>query len=123
MQPLPTQISGGLFLARNQNALLADEPRVGKTGTAIIALDFNLEITVLIITTASGRPVWLRAVRAWSVFPRKVRVLTQPPRQGEVLDGVTIVGWPQIADPHMRAALMARKFHRAILDESHYAKD
>ncbi|WP_439392597.1 helicase-related protein [Bradyrhizobium sp. PMVTL-01] len=120
MQPLPTQISGALFLARNKNALLADEPRVGKTGAAILAADFNLEQDILIVTTASGRPVWKRAVPQWSAFPRDVRVLNRPPR--ERLRGVTIVGWPQIAEPAMRAALLQQRFDRVILDESHYAK-
>lgn len=123
MIPLPTQLSGALFLANNSNALLADEPRVGKTGAAIIAADYNLEANILIVTTSSGRPVWRRAIAAWTVFPRKVRVLTQPPRAGEVLDGVTIIGWSQIAEPRMRAALMTRKFDRVIYDESHAAKN
>jgi SWI/SNF-related matrix-associated actin-dependent regulator of chromatin subfamily A-like protein 1 len=122
MIPLPTQLSGGLFLSANQNALLADEPRVGKTGAGLIAADYNLDADILIVTTASGRPVWRRAVKEWSVFPRKVRVLTKPPKPGEVLDGVTIIGWAQIAEPAMRAALMTRKFDRAIYDESHAAK-
>jgi SWI/SNF-related matrix-associated actin-dependent regulator 1 of chromatin subfamily A len=122
MIPLPTQLSGALFLSANQNALLADEPRVGKTGAALIAADYNLDADILIVTTASGRAVWRRAVKNWSVFPRKVRVLTKPPKLGEVLDGTTIVGWAQIADPAMRAALMTRKFDRVIYDESHAAK-
>jgi SWI/SNF-related matrix-associated actin-dependent regulator 1 of chromatin subfamily A len=123
MTPLPTQLSGALFLANNSNALLADEPRVGKTGAAIIAADYNLEVNILIVTTSSGRPVWRRAVKEWTVFPRKVRVLLAPPKVGDVLDGVTIVGWSQIAEPRMRAALMTRKFDRVIYDESHAAKN
>ena len=123
MTPFPTQLSGALFLANNQNALLADEPRVGKTGAAIIAADYNLDIDILIVTTSSGRPVWRRAVKEWTVFPRSVRVLTRPPNAYEQLDGVTIVGWSQIAEPRMRAALMQRKFDRVIYDESHAAKN
>lgn len=123
MIPLPTQLSGALFLSRNNNALLADEPRVGKTGAAVIAADYNLDRDILIVTTASGRPVWRRAIPQWSEFPRPVRVLTQPPRADQKLDGVSIVGWGQIAEPAMRAALMSRKWCRVILDESHAAKN
>lgn len=123
MIPLPTQLSGALFLANNNNALLADQPRVGKTGAAIIAADYNLDVDILIVTTASGRPVWRRAIKDWTVFPRKVRVLLNPPKAGERLDGVSIIGWAQIAEPRMRAALMTRKFDRVIYDESHAAKN
>lgn len=123
MIPLPTQLSGALFLSRNNDALLADEPRVGKTGAAVIATDYNLDADILVVTTASGRPVWRRAFPAWSDFGRPVRVLTAPPRADQVLNGVTIVGWGQIAEPKMRAALMSRRFDRGILDESHAAKN
>jgi SWI/SNF-related matrix-associated actin-dependent regulator of chromatin subfamily A-like protein 1 len=123
MKPLPTQISGGLFLSRNNNALLADAPRVGKTGAAILAADLNLDRRILIVTTASGRPVWKRALPEWSDYGRLVRVLAGPPGAGEKLDGVTIVGWGQIAEPRMLAALMRREFDRVILDESHAAKN
>jgi len=123
MIPLPTQHSGSLFLARNKNALLADEPRVGKTGAAIMGADLNIERDILVITTASGRPVWNRAFGAWSDFGRSVRILSEPPSHSMKLAGATIVGWGQIAEPTMRAALLARRFDRAILDEAHAAKN
>lgn len=123
MIPLPTQITGAQFLSASRHALLADEPRVGKTGAAILATDYGFEPDIGVITTASGRPVWQRAFHAWSIFPREVRVLTTPPRFGTTLRGVSIVGWPQIAEPKMRAALLAQRFSRLIVDEAHYAKD
>lgn len=123
MIPFDTQLSGALFLARNNNALLADEPRCGKTGAAIIAADYNLDWKILVVTTASGRPVWRRAFASWSEFNRPVRVLMKAPRLDERLDGAVIVGWDQIAEPGMRAGLMARKWDRVILDESHRAKN
>ena len=36
---------------------------------------------------------------------------------------VTIVGWPSIADPKLRAQLLSRKWDVLILDESHAAKN
>jgi SWI/SNF-related matrix-associated actin-dependent regulator 1 of chromatin subfamily A len=40
MEPFPHQVSGAQFLAaRDTSALLGDEPRVGKTGAAILAAD------------------------------------------------------------------------------------
>ena len=108
LTPFPTQISGAAFLASNQFALLADEPRVGKTGTAILAADDNLESSILVITTASGRPVWKRAFSAWSPFKR---------------DALRIIGWPELANSTTRGELMKRKWDRLILDEAHAAKN
>ncbi len=120
LTPFPTQLSGAKFLAQRQHALLADEPRAGKTGTAIIAADYNLDDTILIVTTASGRPVWKRAIAQWSAFPRTVQVIA---RGGAVRASVVVVGWDQIADPQLRNALLERRWDRIILDEAHRASN
>lgn len=120
--PRPTQLSGARFLADNKRALLADDPRVGKTGAAIIAADYTLAGSVLVVTTASGRAVWRRAFPEWSVFRRPVQVLT-PKDTLQPDTRVAIVGWPSIADPKLRAQLLARFWDVLILDESHYAKN
>ena len=70
MRPLPTQISGAAFLAQRRFALLADQPRVGKTGAAIMACDMALDASILVVTTASGRPVWRKAWADWSAAGR-----------------------------------------------------
>jgi len=120
MIPRPTQIEGARFLANRRFALLADEPRVGKTGAAIMACDYCLDQSILVVTTASGRAVWRRAWRQWTPFPRTVQVMLDArPAKADVV----IVGWAQIAEPKMRAELTGRRWDRLILDESHYAKD
>lgn len=120
LTPLPTQLSGAVFLSRSRHALLADEPRVGKTGAAIIGADYNLDDTILIVTTASGRPVWKRAICQWSAFPRQVQVVADA---SPVTAPVVIVGWPHIGNPQIRAMLTERYWDRLILDESHYGKN
>ena len=96
MTPLPHQTIGAEFLADRRVALLADEPRVGKTGAAILATDDTLASRVLIVTTASGRPVWVRGFRDWSAFDIPTRAV-----YGELggLDGDLrlIVSWSEIA--------------------------
>lgn len=119
--PFPTQLSGAQFLANRKNALLADEPRVGKTGTAIIAADYCLDEKLLIVTTASGRPVWKRGLQDWSAFPRPVQILTEKNHLDPKIPSA-IVGWGGLASPKVRAALLQRKWDRLILDESHWAK-
>lgn len=118
--PFPTQLTGADFLSARRNALLADMPRVGKTGAAIIATDYNLDDTILTVTTASGRPVWRRAFADWSGAPRDVQVLT---RAEKATKPVVVVGWPSIADPKIRSDLMKRRWDRIIFDEAHAAKN
>lgn len=118
--PFPTQISGAVFLANKRNALLADQPRVGKTGAAIMACDYALDQNILVVTTASGRPVWARAFPHWSAFGRSVQVMTAAaPVRGDVV----IVGWPALTNPAIRAELLCHRWDRLILDEAHNAKN
>ncbi len=121
MKPFPHQIEGAAFLAERRNALLADEPRVGKTGTAIMALDDCMDLKVLVVTTASGRPVWKRAFDNWSTWGRSVSVMLKATDKADT--DVVIVGWPSMTNSDVRARLLARRWDRAILDESHNAKN
>jgi SWI/SNF-related matrix-associated actin-dependent regulator of chromatin subfamily A-like protein 1 len=106
LKPRPHQLSGAAFLADRRYALLADEPRVGKTGAAIMAADLALDDSLLIVTTASGRAVWKRALADWSQVQRPVSIL----------------GWSEIAKPETLRKARSRRWSRLILDESHYAK-
>jgi hypothetical protein len=121
MTPFPHQRVGAAFLSSRQNALLADAPRVGKTGTTVMALDDVLANSILIVTTASGRPVWNRAFRQWSGFGRSVSVITND--KSDFAADVLIVGWPAMTNGAVRAKLLARSFDRIVLDESHNAKN
>lgn len=119
LTPFPHQIDGALFLAHQTAKLLADEPRCGKTGAAIMAADLELAQRILVVTTASGRAVWKRAFPNWSKMPRSVGILADS--NGKLYD-VTIVSWAGITTPGIRAKLLAAEWDRVILDESHYAK-
>ncbi|CDZ55040.1 DEAD/DEAH box helicase [Neorhizobium galegae] len=120
LTPFPTQLSGAEWLSLRRHALLADEPRVGKTGTAILAADYNLDDTILVVTTASGRPVWKRAFPVWSPFGRQTQVVTTA---AKLTAPVCIVGWPSVINPHIRAEILKRRWDRVILDEAHKAKN
>jgi len=103
--PYPTQIDGARWLSSRRRALLADQPRVGKTGTAILAADDRFHDSILVVTTASGRAVWRRAFGQWSVFRR---------------DNLRIIGWAELNNLKTRAELLSRHWDLLILDESHY---
>lgn len=119
MTPKPHQTEGAAFLARRSVGLLADAPRVGKTGAAIMATDLVFAESILVITTASGRGVWARGFEDWSVSPRSVGIVA-----ARVPDtNVVIVGWPSLAKADVRAKLLGRAWDVLIVDEDHYAKN
>ena len=93
MIPKPTQIEGAKFLAARKHALLADEPRVGKTGAAIMAADMLGLRKILVITTASGRAVWRRAWPEWCPTGYTTKVVTKAAEYDPAVN-VTITGWP-----------------------------
>lgn len=119
--PFPTQISGATFLAERSRALLADEPRVGKTGSAIMAADYVLAENLLVITTASGRAVWRRAMDDWSPFGRTVQIIDGK-RDLSPKTQVAIVGWGGVTNPAIRSQLLRRKWNAVLPDEDHFAK-
>ena len=113
---MPTQLSGARWLAGKDRALLADTPRVGKTGTAIIAADYTLTRAIDIVTTASGRAVWRKAFRDWSKLPRSVGVMGVD--KDAVNADVRIHSWGSIINFADK-----RDTELVIADEAHKAKN
>lgn len=122
MKPYSHQVEGARFLAGRAFAILADAPRVGKTGASIMAADMILAGRILVVTTASGRAVWQRGFEDWSVLDRPVEIVTSKPPSSTHGTGVTIIGWGSVANERLRAALLKQRFDLIILDEQHYAK-
>lgn len=121
MDALPHQIAGAKFLADRKHALLADAPRVGKTGAAIIAADYILAQRILVITTASGRPVWRRGFDTWSRFDLRTAVAQSTLTQEHLTADRLIVGWPSLSA--LAPQLLNERFDLILADESHYAKN
>lgn len=120
MIPKPHQLVGASFLSDRARGYLADEPRVGKTGAAIMACDDVMASRILVITTSSGRAVWRRAFADWSPFPRVVEL----PKDsiGNKTD-VAIVSWGSITQPNLRSSILRQKWDVIIPDEAHFAKN
>jgi len=116
MIPMPTQISGAKFLAARHRALLADEPRVGKTGAAIIAADMILANTIDVVTTASGRAVWRRGFHTWSKLGRSIGIVGVD-KNAETCD-IRILSYNGATK-----FTSQRKTDLVILDESHNCKN
>jgi SNF2 family DNA or RNA helicase len=120
MTPFPHQLTGATFLSTSDpSALLADEPRVGKTGAAILAADDIGAINILTITTASGRPVWEKAWRDWSPARRAAIYIGGAVPNTEII----IVAWSLLQNPAKLGHLLSRKWDLIIADESHAAKN
>lgn len=114
ISPLPTQLSGARWLSGKHRALLADAPRVGKTGTAILAADYLLIKTIDVVTTASGRAVWRQAFKTWSKMPRTVAVMGVDKNADDA--DVRIHSWGSIikfADKRNTQLVIADEAHRA----------
>ena len=117
---MPTQVSGAEFLASRSTALLADEPRVGKTGAALLALKkigLPQNRPILIITTASGRAVWRQAVKLWLGHP--CWVVGDGQRDCEPF---YVVSYNQVFQSKVYAVLISCTFDAAIIDEDHRVK-
>ncbi len=122
MMPMPTQIEGAAFLAARPTALLADEPRVGKTGAALLASSKLRPFDgVLIVTTASGRAVWRRAVKEWLGYDSEIVGVDK--LDDFQFNLFRIVSWDQIRQPKIFGELIGTSFDIAILDEDHRAKN
>lgn len=119
LTPKPHQSTGAAFLAGG-GLLLADEPRVGKTGAFIIAADLAMHRKLVVVTTATNRAGMAQDIRNWQMLPRKIQVLYKATdRIAEGTDAV-VVAWSTLG-AHADALIRFRP-DRLVLDESHYAK-
>lgn len=116
MIPLfPYQVTGAEFLAARRFALLADEPRVGKTPAAIAACDIINAKSILVICPAVARADWVKKLEEYSIFSRKAHPMFSfgmPPSHPEIVTSYTLV----------HPISYARDYDAVILDESHALK-
>lgn len=117
--PKPHQIVGAEFLAERNAALLADEPRVGKTGAAIMACDMVFATKILVVTTASARANWAREFREWSSRTAYVAYGSKGSIPAD--SNVVVVGWDSLSE--LAQQLRARTWDVIIYDEAHYGKN
>jgi SWI/SNF-related matrix-associated actin-dependent regulator 1 of chromatin subfamily A len=126
---MPHQITGAAFLAARGFALLADEPGLGKTATAIVAADLCGARKILVACPGAVRAHWAREFALWQDIDRPIRIadgfLDFVPG-----DGVTIVSHATLADmPNPRSKRDIGKsfpnlqagapYDVIIVDESH----
>jgi SWI/SNF-related matrix-associated actin-dependent regulator 1 of chromatin subfamily A len=106
------QSLGAKFLSERRAALLADEPRVGKTAQAVIAADLVGAQSVLVLCPASAVPGWQREFDRFLECPPNVTVLSYD----KAIRTVTTLVEHGAGDNFFR-------FDVLILDEAHYLKN
>ncbi|WP_068314887.1 SNF2-related protein [Polycladidibacter hongkongensis] len=120
LTPYDTQKSGAAFLAARKRALLADEPRVGKTGAALLASQRIGAERTLVVTTKSGGAVWRQAWRDWlgvtDCCISSKGALKKPTPNRNI-----IISWGSLVSQIDQLAEV--QWDLVILDESHYAKN
>ncbi len=120
----PFQRANVAYARSRHNVLIADEPGLGKTPTAICIANEMKAKRVLVICPASIRLQWAARVRDWTTLPWPYTIHT-------VLNGKhgvhptadwTIVSYDLARTEPFVAALGKQKFDLLILDEAHYLK-
>lgn len=116
MTPLfPYQVTGAEFLASRRFALLADEPRVGKTPAAIAACDIINARSILVICPAVARADWVRKFQEYSIFSRRATPVFN--RVDPFATEMVVVSYA-LSD----MAVLWRNWDVLILDEDHNLK-
>ena len=117
--PFGYQLTGAEFLKIHLQALLADAPGVGKTGTAIRAADLVGAANILVVCPASTRVQWGREFERFSPMDRPLQICM--PGDTPSTSGVVILFYDQAIK--CLDLLMSVQWDVLILDEAHYLKE
>lgn len=133
MTPYPLQLADLEYAAARRNTLVADEPGVGKTPTAIMRANLMAhadrrpeQFRALAIVPASIRLQWGERIRQWSTIPdTQVSVVSTssrgvPPTSSPI--HWTVVSYDTARAPAIFKALFANSYDLLVLDEAHYLK-
>lgn len=119
----PYQRAGIEFCADLQNALIADEPGLGKTIQAIGVANANGYRRMLIVCPRTAKYNWRNETAAWHTDPPKVFVASSDnpdiPEDAETV----ILNYELLLRPHVAAQIGRRKFQMNVYDECHALKN
>ena len=116
--PFDYQLTGAEFLKIRVQALLADVPGIGKTGTAIRAADLVGARNVIVACPASTRVQWSREFERFSPLDRPLQVVM--PGDTPRTHGIVILFYDAIVK-HLDL-LMSVQWDVLIIDEAHALK-
>jgi len=113
---------GSDFLADRKNALLADEPGLGKSKQSIVAADKVGVTTITVVCPASMVRSWEREFLKWQTTPRKLSVITKGTND-PINDGANILSYNLATQNKLHAKLMKNRRELLILDECDFLKN
>ncbi|MGE3279714.1 MAG: SNF2-related protein [Alphaproteobacteria bacterium] len=125
----PFQRASADYALSRTNALIGDEPGLGKTEIAIGIANEMRAKRVLVVCPAAIRFQWIERIKEWSTMgltyqvPNSLVYAITSSRYG-VHDTAawTVISWDLIRNPALWRALAKTEYDLLILDEAHYAK-
>lgn len=125
--PFHFQNQGAHRLGSNWNAMLGDEPGLGKTLQAIMACDLVGARTILVLCPSIGKAHWRSKFMAHQTTPRPVHMLntrTQPvPQSVATGNAVVIANFDLVAQDGLALSSLKRAaWDVVIIDEAHALK-
>ena len=116
------QLVGAAWLAKTDQALLGDQPGLGKSAQVVRGCDTVGAFNILVVCPAAVRINWDREFTRFSPMDRPCTIIMtgkdKPQR------GVNVISYDLIAsNEKLRKQLMAMQWDVLVMDEAHYCKE
>lgn len=109
MELRPYQLDGIAFLQHHPRALLADEPGLGKTAQALVALNAMQSYPALVVCPASVKTHWAHQSYEW--LGRQAKIIKSGKDMLDDSAAITIVNY------ELLKVIKRNSYHTVILDE------
>lgn len=123
-QPYQFQFAGAEYCLDRDNALIGDEPGLGKTNEAILVSNAIEANRTLVVCPASLRLNWQREIWQWATIPNVSVYPVEKARDG-VSDRAdyVVISYDLLRNDAVLNAIMDLRWDHLILDEAHALKD
>lgn len=120
----PYQKAGVDYALKRHNALIGDEPGLGKTMQAICIANEMRASRVLVACPANIRLQWVRRIRDWTTmrWPYTVYPILNGRHGVHPTAQWIVVSYDLLRTPPIWRALAEQRFDLLVLDEAHYLK-
>lgn len=120
----PFQKAGVEYCLRRNNALIGDQPGLGKTMQAICLANEMKAKRVLILCPANIRLQWVKRIREWTTlrWPFTVYPILHGKHGVHPDAAYTVVSYDLARTPSIGRALAKGHYDLLVLDEAHYLK-